>query len=356
MVAGSALSNTFDKDAAGVLPSLSAWQKLKKKTADLFNQKALPPGWKSHKMSLSTGEKNEIFYSPAKNPEATAIYISGLQSSPLEHISEIETLNNHGISVISFSLLPATPNELAGQNVKYMKRNTTLFSEALFDPTSKIHKLGDKTLPRYILPHSTASLVLQYALAQNGNAEKAADLFDGAINLNPFLDADGASQRHDPFKSWLYKHFAAANATTPVMTSRIEKLIMGNETTYKDYFFAKPTHGLIHGILDRARPFVNKVLKEGLNHNISLFPQSVILGKEDGMVSKETAEEFARAVNAKVITYPIDHGSALTHRDSLNGIIEALKAPGPRLAPEAASSTIQPPPVKAEMNMALTVR
>lgn len=326
MPATSALGSGFSGFAAnkngGTPPSAGeSWY------AKIFNRDILPKGWDRHKVSVD-GNQAHVFYIPAKNPEATAVYITGLQSSPLEHVTGIENLKNQNISVICFSLLPATQDDLSGQKCRFIKRNSRLFEEILFNPKSKIHGMGGaRDLPRYIVPHSTASLVLQYTLAHGDNHDKALMLFDGAYNLNPFFDA-GPASKHNPARSWLYQQFGKANANKAVMSTFVEKIVMGPDE--KSYYYGTPTHGLLLGILEKSRPFVERFIETplpGSEGDGKKFPQTFVVGTKDSFVCNKTTRDVAKALGGRVHRRPIGHSEALHHDESLQHLIETVKTP-----------------------------
>lgn len=325
MPAASALGIAFPKqvnDGRGGSPSPvdKPWY------TRIFNRDTLPAGWNSHKLDVN-GEQAIVFHSPAKNPRAVAVYISGLQSSPLEYIAGIDRLREQGISVVSFSLLPATQSDLSGEKCRFIKRNSHLFEEILLNPKSKIHGMGDKDLPRYIVPHSTASLVLQYTLAHGDNHDKALALFDGAYNLNPFFDA-GPASKYNPARSWLYQKFGKANANKAVMSTLVEKIVMGLDE--KNYYYGPPTHGLVLGILEKSRPFVERFLENplpGPQGGGRAFPQTFVIGVNDSLVCNKTTQDVARALGSPVHKHPIGHSEALYHAESLQHLIETIKTP-----------------------------
>lgn len=330
MPAASALGSAFPKHANSGAGEESFFAKHVPWCAELFNRRTLPKDWDGHKLDVD-GEPAHFFYSPAKDPRGIAVYITGLQSSPLEHIEGVENLKNHGISVISLSLLPATQEDLSGEKCRYIKRNGRLFEEALFNPKSKIHALGNKDLPRYIMPHSTASLVLQYTLKRGDNHEKARDLFDGAYNLNPFFDA-GLASHHNPLRSLVYEWYAHGHAKDPILSAPLERLVIGkNQASVNDYYYGAPTHGLVMGILDKSRPVVRDILRDGLPTSKKSahehFPQVFVVGSNDGLVCNTTTKDIARALKAPVLEHPIDHGGALRTPESLQHLIETIKTP-----------------------------
>lgn len=327
MPATSALGSAFpkqvdDKHSGAVLSAAGgSW------LSNFFNRDRLPHGWDGHKIDVN-GEKAFIFNSPAKNPRAVAIYISGLQSSPLEYIGGINSLRDRGISVVSFSLLPATESDLSGEKCRFIKRNSRLFEEILLNPKSKIHGMGGgKSLPRYVVPHSTASLVLQYTLAHGDNHDKALKLYDGAYNLNPFFDA-GPASKHNPTRSWLYHAFGKMNASKAVMSTLVEKIVMGRGE--KSYYYGAPTHGLVLGILEKSRPFVEKFLENplpGTEGSSQKFHQTFVVGTKDSLVCNITTHEVAQALGSSVHEHPIDHSEALYHEGSLQHLIETIQMP-----------------------------
>lgn len=324
----STLTGLFPEHAGNKFGIKSILNKLTPRPVQTFNKAILPQEWSSHSLNVD-GEQATIFYSPAKDPRAVAVYISGLQSSPLGYVEGINRLREQGISVISLSLLPATQGDLSGEKCRFVKRNSRLFEEALFNPKSKIHGMGDEDLPRYIVPHSTASLVLQYTLAHGDNHDRALELFDGACNLNPFFDAGLASKRN-PVRCRAYELFAKAHANDAILSTRTERIVMRTKRTENDYFYDTPTHGLILGILEKSRPFVERLLENpdaipkesGMN-----FPQTFIIGTNDTLVCNATTQDVADALGSPVHKHPIDHSGALHHEESLERLIETIKTP-----------------------------
>lgn len=281
-----------------------------------FSASSLPSGWKHIRMDTQTGHTNNVFYSPVPKPKGRAIYISGLQSSPLAHTEGVEKLNHRGISVVCFSLIP---QELT---TSYIEDNTQMFEDLLFSEDSILPHIGPSDVPKFLMPHSTSAYILQRSLLKTGNMEAARKHYDGAICLNPFFDAHRASIETSRAKSLLHSAFIKMNRGKNVMETWIERAVMGKDSCHDGgFYFSTPKQGLIGDILQATRETRKDLEALQIFKPLRGFPQTFCLGGKDAVSCNATAKKVAALVGAQVLTFgSLDHSGALRNDELLDAL------------------------------------
>jgi hypothetical protein len=283
----------------------------------------IPDGWDPIRVKVD-GTPISCFYSRADGkPQAMVIALSGLQSSPLAKTHEFERLRSQGVSILSMALHPE-PNHQA-----YAQINTRIIHKLVFNRDSIFHSIGDPSLPRTLMTHSTSGGITQELLSHEAVLEEAQALFDGAIHLNPFFDTGRSSERHFPRLSKLYEIYAKRHEADPVLGSLLERLIVGESDN--EFYQGAPKHGLILALRRYAREFQHTLFEgntpPAYTESLQAFPQRFILGSKDHNVCNMTAQDIADRLGIDAKTYPIGHGDALKNDESFASIVSFVKNP-----------------------------
>ena len=161
-----------------------------------------PKNWTTELMPFQ-GEYVPCYVSRAEREQAVALLITGMSSTPVDWPDEVAILNEEGISVVSIGLLHTKDYR------QYYNINRRLLDAFSFDERcSPAYKIGDVSLNRSIIAHSTAAPITLHNLSRDWAMDRKPESLKSAIYLNPFMDTYHSSKGHYPLSDKAFTAFS----------------------------------------------------------------------------------------------------------------------------------------------------